>query len=107
MESQVTRTKEEIEQRELARQRRTVIGLIEGGQLGKAMGRVTSHGLADIEKLDVRACIKRRVSLLLVALTVMIYWFKEICTISCDTLSIIIRTVRPSNLVLHSLILTY
>ena len=40
---------EKREEREVARLRREVIGLIESGQLGKAMGRVTSFGLGDIE----------------------------------------------------------
>ena len=38
----------ESEQRELSKQRRAVLSLIESGQLGKAMGRVTSFGLGDI-----------------------------------------------------------
>ena len=37
----------EDEQRELGIQRKVVIGLIEAGQLGKAMNRVNSHGLGD------------------------------------------------------------
>ena len=45
---------EEYEQKKLAKQRRVVIGLIEAGQLGKAMGRVTSHGLGDIREQAVK-----------------------------------------------------
>jgi hypothetical protein len=40
--------REKKEQRELSRLRKEVIGLIETGQLGKAMGRVTSFGLGDV-----------------------------------------------------------
>ena len=42
------------EQKEIAKQRRTVISLIEAGQLGKAMGRVTSFGLGDIRDQAVK-----------------------------------------------------
>ena len=45
---------EEYEQKELAKQRRSVVGLIEAGQLGKAMGRVTSFGLGDLRKQEVK-----------------------------------------------------
>ena len=45
---------EEKEQKELDRLRRSVIGLIEAGQLGKAMNRVTSHGLGDISDPNIR-----------------------------------------------------
>ena len=37
------------EAKELARQRKIVLSLIESGQLGKAMGRVNSNGLGDIK----------------------------------------------------------
>ena len=43
-----------IEQRDLARQRKMVLGLIEQGQLGRAMGRVTSHGLGDISNNTIK-----------------------------------------------------
>ena len=46
--------REKKEQRELAKQRRDVMGLIEAGQLGRAMGRTTSHGLGDISDPDIR-----------------------------------------------------
>ena len=52
--SRPNKQSEEYEQKELAKQRRVVIGLIEAGQLGKAMGRVTSHGLGDIREQDVK-----------------------------------------------------
>ena len=52
--SRPDRKSEELEQKELAKQRRIVIGLIEAGQLGKAMGRVTSHGLGDIRDQAVK-----------------------------------------------------
>ena len=45
------RESEEYEQRELAKQRRNVVGLIEAG---KAMGRVTSFGLGDIRDQAVK-----------------------------------------------------
>ena len=48
------RDSDEFEQKELAKQRRIVIGLIEAGQLGKAMGRVTSFGLGDIRDQAVK-----------------------------------------------------
>ena len=44
----------ETEQKDLAKQRRIVLGLIESGQLGKAMGRVNSHGLGDINNPVIR-----------------------------------------------------
>ena len=45
---------EEYEQKKLAKQRRTVVGLIEAGQLSKAMGRVTSFGLGNIREQAVK-----------------------------------------------------
>ena len=48
------RESEEYVQREVAKQRRNVVGLIEAGQLGKAMGRVTSFGLGDIRDQAVK-----------------------------------------------------
>ena len=45
---------DKTEQREVARTRRTVLGLIESGQLGRAMNRVTSHGLGDLNKPEVK-----------------------------------------------------
>ena len=47
-------TGEQMEQRGLTRLRREVVRLIESGQLGKAMGRVTSHGLGDTADPTVR-----------------------------------------------------
>ena len=52
--SRPDKNSEEYEQKELAKQRRVVIGLIEAGQLGKAMGRVTSFGLGDIREQAVK-----------------------------------------------------
>ena len=46
---------DEAEQRELAKQRKIVLGLIEAGQLGKAMGRVNSNGLGDINNPAIRS----------------------------------------------------
>ena len=46
--------REEKEQKELDSLRRSVIGLIESGQLGRAMNRVTSHGLGDISDPEIR-----------------------------------------------------
>ena len=44
----------------LARQRREVLGLIEAGQVSRAMQRITSHGLADIEDPNVLAQLKEK-----------------------------------------------
>ena len=49
-----SRRSDDHEQKEIAKQRRTVISLIEAGQLGKAMGRVTSFGLGDIRDQAVK-----------------------------------------------------
>ena len=52
--SMSSKRSEDHEQKEIAKQRRTVISLIEAGQLGKAMGRVTSFGLGDIRDQTVK-----------------------------------------------------
>ena len=49
---------EKKEKRELVRLRREVVGLIEAGQLGKAMGRVTSYGLGNTDDPSVRHQLK-------------------------------------------------
>ena len=45
----------EADQKEMSRQRKLVIGLIEAGQLGKAMSRVNSHGLGNIRDPTIKA----------------------------------------------------
>ena len=52
--SRPNRSSEEYEEREVSKQRRIVVGLIQAGQLGKAMGRVTSFGLGDIRDQAVK-----------------------------------------------------
>ena len=49
------RNEEEASQKELAKQRKVVMGLIEAGQLGKAMGRVNSNGLGDINNPAIKS----------------------------------------------------
>ena len=61
LEKKRERRRDEMEGAEaLARQRREVLGLIEAGQVSRAMQRITSHGLANIEDPNVLAQLRAK-----------------------------------------------